>query len=120
MEQNGGLVLLSLLPEEYRLRLFVIKTRVAEPENLKTVPVSTFYLITVPVPAPVLDHIRTCIYIYIYIYVYLYVFVNVGIRTYMYIYLNIYVLIQYIYTYVQMSILGPIHACTCTYTNTYT
>ncbi len=32
--------------------------RVAEPENLKTVPVPTFYLITVPVPvlAPVPGH----------------------------------------------------------------
>jgi hypothetical protein len=32
---------------------YTIGIRVAEPENLKTVPVPTFYLITVPVPAPV-------------------------------------------------------------------
>jgi hypothetical protein len=32
--------------------LYVTVGRVAEPENLKTVPVPTFYLITVPVPVP--------------------------------------------------------------------
>ncbi len=44
------------------------KTRVAEPENLKTVPAPTFYLVTVPVPvpAPVPGHVHayTCIYLH--------------------------------------------------------
>ncbi len=52
-----------------KLRALSIKSRVAEPENLKTVaapvPVPTFYLntipapVTVPVPAPVPGHIHT-------------------------------------------------------------
>ncbi len=51
--------------------------RVAEPETLNTVPVSTFYLNTVPVPVPALvpGHIHA--YTYMYIYIYVYVFVNV-------------------------------------------
>jgi hypothetical protein len=36
-----------------RTLLGALLTRVAEPENLKTVPVPTIYLNTVPVPAPV-------------------------------------------------------------------
>ncbi len=36
----------------------MVLSRVAEPENLKTVPVPTFDLITVPVPAPVPGHIH--------------------------------------------------------------
>ncbi len=64
-----------------------LNTRVAEPENFKTVPVPTFYLITVPVPAPVPvpvpapvpapvpGHIHA--YTYTYTYVYVYVFVNI-------------------------------------------
>jgi hypothetical protein len=42
---------------------------------LNTVPVSTFYLNTVPVPALVPGHIHA--YTYMYIYIYVYVFVNV-------------------------------------------
>jgi hypothetical protein len=44
------------------------KIRVAEPENLKTVPVPTFYLNTVPVPipAPVPGHIHAYTYTYTY------------------------------------------------------
>jgi hypothetical protein len=48
--------------------------RVAEPENLTTVPVPTFYLITVPVlapvPVPVPGHIHT-VHIHICTYLYL-------------------------------------------------
>jgi hypothetical protein len=40
------------------------KIRVAEPDNLKTVPVPTFYLNTVPVPV----HIHAYIYTYTYTY----------------------------------------------------
>ncbi len=46
-------------------RIHILTFRLAEPENLKTVPVlvPTFYLITVPVlalvPAPVPGHIHT-------------------------------------------------------------
>jgi hypothetical protein len=51
--------------------------RVAEPENLKTVPVPvlTFYLITVPVPAPVPGHAYTYTFTNMYTYIFfLYVF----------------------------------------------
>jgi hypothetical protein len=73
-------------------RLVAHTSRVAEPENLKTVPVPTFYLNTVPVPtpvpvpvpAPVPGHIHGYIYIYIYVYVYVYIFVNVYICIYRY------------------------------------
>jgi hypothetical protein len=43
-----------------------ISSRVAEPENLKTVPVPTFYLIMVlvPVPAAIPGHIHAYTYTY--------------------------------------------------------
>jgi hypothetical protein len=61
-----------------------VTTRVAEPENLKTVPapvpVPTYHLNTVPVPAPfpvpvpapVPGHVHTYTYTNTYVYVYIY------------------------------------------------
>jgi hypothetical protein len=84
-----------------------VLSRVAEPENLKTVPVPTFYLNTVPVPVPVPapdpGHVHTYT-------------VHLRIR----IHLCVHILIQYIYIYVQIPILRTVHACTYTCTNTYT
>jgi hypothetical protein len=60
--------------------------RVAEPENLKTVPVPTFYLNTVPVPvpvpAPVLGHVHTYTFTNTDTYLYVYIFANVYVYTY--------------------------------------
>ncbi len=71
---------------------FQCETRVAEPENLNTVPVPTFYLNTAPVPVPVPGHIHAYMYTYMYEYVYgyVYVYVYVFVNGYVYIYLNIY------------------------------
>jgi hypothetical protein len=79
-----------------KLRALSIKSRVAEPENLKTVPapvpVPTFYLNTipvpapatvpVPVPAPVPGHIHTYTFTNTYVYIYVYKFANVYALTY--------------------------------------
>jgi hypothetical protein len=42
-------------------------TRVAEPENLKTVPVTTFYLIPVPAPGHIHAYTVHCTYTYTYL-----------------------------------------------------
>ncbi len=87
---------------------FVHFSRVAEPENLKTVPVPTFYLNTIPVPG----HIHAYTHIpYIYVYIFVYVFVNV----YIYIQYTKHILIQYIHSY---STYGT-YTCTHTYTHLY-
>ncbi len=82
-------------PHAVNWRKRLLSSRVAEPENLKTVPVPTFHLNTVPAPVRVIYmhihiHVRVCIricvrirkhirihkrmlYVYIYLHIYLYI-----------------------------------------------
>ncbi len=55
---------------------YAVLCRVAEPENLKTVPVPTFYLNTVPVPVPVPALVPGHIHAYIYTYTYMYMCIS--------------------------------------------
>ncbi len=91
------------------------RSRVAETENLKTVPAPIFDLNTVPAPVP--GHIHT------YTFTNTYTYMCTISQTYTYTHTETYTYtlrIHIQYTYVQIPILRTVHACTSTYTYTYT
>jgi hypothetical protein len=90
----------SLLFFHFLPFFFSPSTRVGEPENLKTVPVPTFYLNTVPVPvpAPVPGHIHA----YTYTYTYTYMCISSQMYTYAYT-KHIHTLNIYLYLYLYLD-----------------
>ncbi len=80
----------------------IFKTRVAEPENLKTVPVPTFYLNTVPVAG----------HIHAYTYTYTYTYMCMSSKTHTYTYTK-HILIQCIYMYPYIYIYTSVQIPIC-------